>query len=409
MKAITYIMDKTNKQLQDITYLLKCFYYSSNISVYLVKDNKTIFSLPENNITAKQLTKDLNPEYQIIQNEKSISIIQNKYKELFFRIELNKDNYYAIIGPFITNKIETGELTNMVRNSIIPFHQKTQLENYYNSLPILDKEKVFYTIKILEHIFLNKNSNYSSENENEIIYDIENLQYNKQKNEYRKNAFLHSPYFIEQEISKHISNGDFNKSKQLLKEINLMPHAKLASSSLRSYKNSMICSCSYMTRAAIAGGVNPDDAFTLSDTYINEIENISSLDELEAFEIKMVEGFSSRVRKTKTQSYTKPVLNCIYYIDNHLCDDLNINILANEVYLNPSYLSNLFHKETGKKLSEWILEKRIIESSHLVQNTNDDFAEIAFFYKFCSQSYYVQCFKKIMGVTPGEYRKSYAK
>ena len=71
--------------------------------------------------------------------------------------------------------------------------------------------------------------------------------------------------------------------------------------------------------------------------------------------------------------------------------------------------ASLVHKETGKKLSEWILEKRIIESSHLVQNTNEDIAEIAFFYKFCSQSYYVQCFKRIMGVTPGDYRKRFTK
>ena len=402
-------MTKTDKKIQDTTYLLKCLHYSSELPVYIIKDNKPIFSLPENNVTIKQLTKDNNPEYQIIQNEKSVSIIQNKYKELYIRLDLNINNSYCLIGPFITNKIESGELTNMVRNGIIPFHQKTQIENYYSSLPVLDKEKVFYMIKLLERIFQNRKT-YDAENvEDEIICDIENLQYNKQKNEYRRNSFLHSPYFIEQEISKHISNGDFNKSKELLKEINLMPHAKLASSSLRSYKNSMICSCSYMTRAAIAGGVNPDDAFTLSDTYINEIENISSLDELEAFEIKMVEGFSSKVRDAKTQAYTKPVLNCIYYIDNHLCDDLNINILANHVYLNPSYLSNLFHKETGKKLNEWILEKRIIESSHLVLNTNEDIAEIAFFYKFCSQSYYVQCFKKIMGVTPGEYRKNLTK
>ena len=42
----------------------------------------------------------------------------------------------------------------------------------------------------------------------------------------------------------------------------------------------MICSCSYMTRAAIDGGVNQDDAFTLSDSFINEIENIQSIEEL---------------------------------------------------------------------------------------------------------------------------------
>lgn len=167
----------------------------------------------------------------------------------------------------------------------------------------------------------------------------------------------------------------------------------------------MICSCAFMTRAAIAGGVNPDEAFTLSDTYINEIERIQSLKDLQTIETTMVEGFSKRVQEIKKTTYSSAVLNTIFYIDNHLCENINTKTLAHETYLNPSYLSFLFHKETGFTISEWILRKRIEEAAYLVGHEKDSIAEIAFFYNFSSESYFVQCFKKIMGITPGEYRK----
>lgn len=233
---------------------------------------------------------------------------------------------------------------------------------------------------------------------------IEN-EYSKQKQKNLYEFFVHSPYAIEKEISKYISNGNKEYAFKTLKRINSVPHAKLASTDLRSYKNSMICSCAYMTRAAIEGGVNPDNAFTLSDTYINNIENLNTLEQLQSFEYTMVEGFSNLVYEEKSKKYSHSIRKAINYIDNNLNAKLTISKIAHEVYLNPCYLSVLFHKETGKTISDWILEKRIEGAKNSIINTNKSFSEISFIYQFSSQSYFVQCFKKIVGITPGEFRR----
>lgn len=386
--------------------VLKTFHYSTNLPVWILKDKNMVFKQPENLITSIDILSDKSLLPIIHESEKNIQIINNRLNETCLVLQLPIKNYHISVGPVLTEKIEIGSLTNMVRENIIPFHQKSAMKEYYDSLPVLSEQKLFYVGKLLAHLF-NDTKNYINNNEEENIQvDFEEDSYYKQKKEYRDAAFIHSPYTIEQEISKTISNGDTEKAKRILKEINLIPHAKLASSSLRSYKNSMICSCSFMTRAAIAGGVNPDDAFTLSDAYINTIEEFQTIKELESFESKMVEGFTEKVNSIKTSSYSQAILKTMYYIENHLCEDIRIKDIAEIVYLNPSYLSLTFHKETGYTISEWIQRKRIEEASHLVLNSNEDFAEIAFFYRFCSQSYFVQCFKKVFGVTPGEYRKT---
>lgn len=383
---------------------LRIFNYATELPVILYYENKYIFSIPEKLVTSDTILKKDELIKLTKQSEKGTLIIENKYKETMIVNNNQKDNISIIVGPVLTAKIEQGTITNLTRDKVIPLHQKSNMQTYYNNLTVIGNDKLFYTGKLLETIISSIAKDNITEDKIEYKQNNKDETYYIQKKDNRSNAFLHAPYVIEKEISKLISNGDIENAKLVLKELNETPHAKLASNTIRSYKNSMICSCAIITRAAIAGGVNPDDAFTLSDTYINEIENIKEIKELESFEIKMVEGFTNKVIKVKNNRYSKAVLDAIFYIDNHLCDDIKIKDIASSVYLNPSYLSNLFHKETGKTLNEWIKRKRIEEASYFVLNSNENIADIAFFYRFSTQSYFINCFKKIMGITPGEYR-----
>ena len=404
MKTLTKSKDES---LEKIYYLTKCFHFSTNLPIRVICREEIMQSFPSSIITAYDLLKTKKKFPIYTKEDTKLQIIINKYKEQYLVLNNVEEIYTIIVGPTVNEQIELGTITNMIRESIIPFHQKSTMQEYYENCELLNKEKLYYVGKFIEHLYKNEIKEFKTDTSENIDDTKENnFSYYKQKGEYRNNDFIHSPYFIEQEICKTISNGDIDGAKKILKEINLTPHAKLASNSLRSYKNSMICSCAFMTRAAIAGGVNPDNAFTLSDTFINNIENFSTIEELDMFERKMVEGFAKQVKEIKTNAYSPAVLNTIHYIDNHLCENIEINDLAKAVYLNSSYLSSIFHKETGKTISNWITTKRIEEASHFVLNTNDDIADIALFYNFCSQSYFVQCFKKIMGVTPGEYRRN---
>ena len=392
----------TNEILDNLIYRIRSLHYSMSLPIWLYCDKQLIIKMPEDVNTARFLLMkhDLIPEYT--KTESCVQILQNEFKEIMIVVNLCKENCTIMVGPLLSETITDGNVTNMIRNGLIPFHNKSTMITHYEACPILDERRLFYTSKILEDIFLS----------NLIDKTVLDTNIVKQKNnddygvDNKKDVFSHSPYTIEQDIAKCISLGDAQNAKRLLREINMNPHAILAANTLRSYKNSMICSCAYMTRAAIAGGVKPDDAFTLSDSYINRIEEFSSIKELELFETTMIDGFANRVNSIKKLDYSRPIFECINYIQDHLCEDLSIEKLGNTVFLNPSYLSNLFHKETGTTISEWIQKRRIVEASNMVLNSNETIADIAFFYHFSSQSYFVQCFKKYFNVTPGEYRRN---
>lgn len=392
---------------QNIVYACKCIYYSTNITIYAFHNEDLIYISKRLAPMSEKIIYDKYPTISVLDKNTKYQIIKNNYQENFYIVSFKDDGILIIIGPFLNEQINEGMLTNMIRKGLIPFHKRSEMSEFYKSLRILNEDQVFYTSKLIENIFDNIKQNKEVKNI-DTFNDINKMDdfYENLKNN-RIESFSHSSYANEQKISETIKIGDKENAKRILKEINLTPHAKLAVDEIRSYKNSMICSCTFMTRAAISGGVNPDQAFTLSDTYINRIENIQNLNDLENFEAIMVEGFTDLVNNIKTNKYSRSILNAINYIDKHLCEDLKIKDIAKASYLNPSYLSNLFHKETNMTISDWILNKRINEAAFSIINTNEEIADIAFFYHFCSQSYFVKCFKKIMGVTPGEYRNNH--
>lgn len=395
-----------SKYIENIIYFSKCIYYSTDLTVYAFKNWDIIYTTNASSLTAHKILFGEHQRLNILDRKTKYQIVNNDYKENFYVISLYEHDLLVIIGPFLNEEINSGTITNMIRDNLVPFHSKTDIQEYYKTLPVFNEDKIFYTSKMIENIFDNlenpTKNNKNTKNDNTKLND----EYYKKVKENRMEAFSHSSYANEQKVSETIRIGDKENAKRILKEINLTPHAKLAVDTIRSYKNSMICSCTFMTRAAISGGVNPDVAFTLSDTYINNIENIQNLNDLENYEAVMVEGFTDLVNNIKTNRYSRSILLAMNYIDAHLCDDIKIKDIAKNSYLNPSYLSNLFHKETNKTISDWILERRIKEAAFSISNTNESIADIAFFYNFCSQSYFIKCFKKVMGTTPNEYRNN---
>ncbi|MCL2216901.1 MAG: AraC family transcriptional regulator [Defluviitaleaceae bacterium] len=219
----------------------------------------------------------------------------------------------------------------------------------------------------------------------------------------------HPPYFLELELTRFVANGEMEHALAAMKRINTFTRSTLADNPVRSLKNSLICNCTFLARAAIAGGVPPEIAFTKSDELILIIEESDeelNLENLENLEHEQLAEFVAVVKNHNTARFSKPVRDVITYINGNLNDELNLAVLASISGHNPNYLSSIFRKETGVCISDYIMSKRIEDAKFLLCHTNNPISEIANYYQFSSQSHFTQRFAKITGMTPLVYRKS---
>ncbi|MGN0483071.1 MAG: helix-turn-helix domain-containing protein [Lachnospiraceae bacterium] len=65
-------------------------------------------------------------------------------------------------------------------------------------------------------------------------------------------------------------------------------------------------------------------------------------------------------------SSNEKVKQILTYVNQHLCEDLSIETIANALYLHPSYLMHLFKKETGYTIGKYISEKRLFLANQLI-------------------------------------------
>ena len=84
--------------------------------------------------------------------------------------------------------------------------------------------------------------------------------------------------------------------------------------------------------------------------------------------------------------------------------ELSLRLIAQELYMNGSYLSRVFKQETGESLTEYITRKRIEKSMQLMDETSMKAYEIAEQVGIKDAHYFSICFKKYVGVTVKQYK-----
>lgn len=102
--------------------------------------------------------------------------------------------------------------------------------------------------------------------------------------------------------------------------------------------------------------------------------------------------------------YSKSIAEAIEYIDKNYQEDISLKEVAEAVYLNVWYLSDLFSREVGMTFSQYIRDKRIARSKELLKDKSLKLYEVAYQVGIKEQGYFSSLFKKVTGVTPKSYR-----
>ena len=94
-------------------------------------------------------------------------------------------------------------------------------------------------------------------------------------------------------------------------------------------------------------------------------------------------------------------------VQEHLGDShLGVAFLARQLHCSSDYLSNLFHRETGQRLTAHINMGRVRAAMTMLRTTPLTIAEIAYATGFESQGYFSRVFKQIALKGPLDYRRS---
>ena len=234
--------------------------------------------------------------------------------------------------------------------------------------------------------------------------------------ENHENNVHHNPYDQELREFGSIENGDLIQLEKSLQEDYDGTIGTLAKDPLRNLKNLGIVLVTLASRAAIRGGLSPEISFSLSDSYIQQIEECKDLALVAPLAHKAEFQYAEMVHEIKEKQkgilkkQKNPRINkCKDFIFSHLHDRITLEDLAVEADCNPNYLSQLFKECEGISISGYILQEKINRAKNLLIYSDYSYIEIATYLGFSSQSHLGTQFKKHTGYTLRQYREIYGR
>lgn len=222
---------------------------------------------------------------------------------------------------------------------------------------------------------------------------------------------LHNPYEQEQREQEAIRHGDIAALNRSISETYEGQIGRLAKDSLRHHKNVAVGNITLASRTAVEAGVSVEKSFTMADNFIQQIEEIDNVVEVEAFKREAQRLYAAAVaeeQKTERSGYKNPLVGEVKdYIFRHFHDSIQITDIAKHLNVNPDYLSHLFKKQENITIKRYILKEKIRRSRNLLQYSDYSIQEISFYLGFSSQSHFCKVFQEMTGETPGRYRKQF--
>lgn len=159
------------------------------------------------------------------------------------------------------------------------------------------------------------------------------------------------------------------------------------------------------SRSAIRGGLLPEIAYSMSDAFIQRTEELTDLGQAQVLGKQAEIEYCKAVAELAGNASVSPlVTRCKSLIARDIHEKLSVKDLARQLDVSADHLSRQFARETGEKLTDYILQAKIRVARDRLIYTADSYEAIAMGLGFTSQSHFGQAFKRYTGMAPKRFR-----
>ena len=339
--------------------------------------------------------------------ENQIYFFKDIYQCNYIDILLPEKNAVCIIGPILFEEITEKNFDSFFPKMQIDSEIREQLLNYYTIVPLV------LSRNLLENFFISIGKILFGDSCQTEYEDFENMFYYEAQKEdfsfdFRNLEELYHYNEFESELLLAVKLGDETAALNLLNmEETRMDSAMMARNEVRRCKNNAMCFNAILRKTLEKEHVHPISNFYLEEQFMAEIERCTTTSEVRALQRKMVSSYCSMAKEKKHQNYPQIISKMLTYIDTNPCADLKLKDFAQMLNFNANYLSELFSKEVGMTLTEYVHLRRLQKAKQLLEHTDFKIEFIAKQCGFSNAHYFIRVFKKYTDITPKQYRETY--
>ena len=307
-----------------------------------------------------------------------------------------------VIGPVFNTSVSAEAIDLAIEQGDVPVDWRFHFKSMMKRIPVLTSVTFFQYVLMLHYCAagekLSRGALHFQKEEEEESTETASGKQDR-----------HQTWMAEQALLNNVREGNLNFQAQL-ERAGLLSNGVRVSADMPTTQAmlSEAVFVSLCTRAAIEGGMSPDSAYTLGDSYIQSLVSCKSFTEMKNIGHTMYEDFIVRVHTLRTernQKYSPEIQSCKDYIDMHPQEPLTLEELASHVWYSKYYLSRKFREEVGCGINEYIQKARIECAKPMLSWSGKQISEIAEELHFCSSSHFSDVFRKFEGELPQSYRQ----
>lgn len=146
------------------------------------------------------------------------------------------------------------------------------------------------------------------------------------------------------------------------------------------------------------------ELYGLEESYPKNLESFDTYDLLLQYNIKLYTEVINKIIEIRSRKDKRLVKVIKDFIMKHYHEPISLNVIAENIYLSPSYISDLFKNQTGENITDYLARVRIEKAKILLKDLQIKSYEIGEMVGYKDPAYFSKVFKKVVGVSPNEYR-----
>lgn len=311
-----------------------------------------------------------------------------------------------VAGPYTTQEVDTAQIQQFLLSSGTDPRWLPVLGDYFRQVPFLRSEEMVSAFMNAFCEMIWGTTQFSSE------YIVKGFPegWRMLLSSTSADTALHSgtqrleqSYEAENRMMEIISRGQSHKARVMFSHVSRASLEQRVEP-IRNAKNYTIILNTLMRKAAENGGVHPVYIDRLSSEFARRIEKTAQWVDFLDLWSEMAHEYCLMVNRHAIKHYSPLVQKVITRVDFDLTADLSLKTHAASLNANASYLSDLFRKETGQTLTEFVMGRRIDHARFLLASTRLPIAEVARQCGIPDDNYFSKVFKKHTQLTPKQFR-----
>lgn len=392
--------------LQDIKDFCQLNYLDSGIPVYIYRNNTLLQAFPEQSACTYP-PKHYIEEFAEMTDD--IAHLSTPYGAYFVAIKpKDQTELCVVLGPANYIPFTDADFHTMYADYVVVQEDRKDFKHFFQLIPPIALSGLLAKAAVFNY-FLNHEmrTHFDLLDSERTIVPYEHTEKQTEDFYQQKEDFQHNNSFeIESMILHFVESGDVDGLKNMTLQSSVIHSGTIAPNQLRQTKNIHIIMTALATRRAISSGVDADEAFQMSDLYIQTAENLNDPSAVQNLNLQMLLAFAQKVKdKLIPKTSDEALQRAIQYVLQNINCPITAAEVADHVGFSRSYFSTYFKEQLGFTLSAFILRCKLEEGKHLLQFTDKPLSMISNYLCFSSQSHFQTAFKKQYNVTPLQFRK----